>query len=434
MRQFVNDLPSASLGTMVTTTPAYSFRDAELESPALVALNWIGARLAAVGLEVPTLTSEGIVRAAQKRAGSGDLGGDSFREPLDRYLQAVREEADLNLFGKLAVKGMLVESLRNRIDLARWAREHPDVRDERIEAPFIIVGLPRTGTSLLSILLGLDPNARTLMHWEAAQLIPPPSLATAAEDPRIAANAKQLGQLLKLNPAIGAMHPFGATIAQECVALFMLDVRTLGVETQAHVPSYGRWLEGCDMTAAYAQHKLALQALQAAQPTDRWVLKSPNHLWCLDTLLESYPNARIIWTHRDPGKVITSLASLVNSLQRMFTKRRDHVATAEEWLGKSRFAIESGMAFDDRSSEGWCQHVRFEDLMRDPIGAVRAIYAQYGEAPTALHVRRMEVWMRERGRHSEGRHVYDPKDFGWTYDELAEEFSAYRGRYDIPRE
>ena len=86
----------------------------------------------------------------------------------------------------------------------------------------------------------------------------------------------------------------------------------------------------------------------------------------------------------------------------MFTNRRDHVSTAEEWLGKSRFAIESGMAFDDRSSEGWCQHVRFEDLMRNPIGAVQAIYAQYGEAPTALHIRRMEVWMRERGRHSEG--------------------------------
>jgi hypothetical protein len=416
------------------TAPAYSFRDAKLESRALRALNWAGARLADIGLEVPTLSSEAIIRTAQKRAGCQDLGTDSFREPLDLYLQSAREEADLNGFGRLAVKGMLVESLRNRIELARWAREHPEVREERIEAPWVIVGLPRTGTSLLSILLGLDPNARALMHWEAAHLIPPPTLATSAEDPRIAKTAKELGQLLKLNPAIGAMHPFGATIAQECVALFMYDIRTLGVETQAYVPSYGRWLQGCDMTPAYAQHKLALQTLQAAQPTERWVLKTPNHLWCLETLLASYPDARIIWTHRDPGKVTTSLASLANALQRMFTNRRDHVAVATEWLGKARFAIESGMAYDDRADEQWCQHLRFEDLMRDPVGAVHTIYAQHGEAPSPLHVRRMEVWMQERGRHSEGRHSYDPKDFGWTYDELAERFSDYRQRYDVNRE
>ena len=416
------------------TVPAYSFRDAGLKSPGLRALNWVGARLAASGLTVPALTVEAITRAARKRARGRDLGGDSFLEPLEIYLRAVRGEADLSLFGRLAVKGMLVESLRNRIELARWAREHPEVRDERIAAPWVIVGLPRTGTSLLSILLGLDPMARALTQWEAACPIPPPTLATAGEDPRIARHAKELRQLLKLNPAMGAMHPFGAPIAQECVALFMFDVRTLGVETQAYVPSYGRWLQSCDMTPAYAQHKLALQALQAAQPTGRWVLKTPNHLWCLETLRASYPDARIIWTHRDPGKVITSLASLVNTLQHMFTNRRDHVAPAEEWLGKSRFAIESGMAYDDRAGDEWCQHLRFADLMKDPIGAVHTIYAHYGETPTDLHVRRMEAWMLERGRHADGRHVYDPADFGWTYDELAERFETYRERYDIGRE
>lgn len=416
------------------TDRTYGFRDAELNSAALRALGWAGSGLAGLGFEVPALTSESIVRAARKRAGTEDLGGESYREPLERYLQAARDEADLNLLGRIAVKGMLVESLRNRAELAAWARDHPEVRDERVATPWVIAGLPRTGTSLLSILLGLDPTARTLLHWEAARLIPPPTLATAAEDPRIAENAKALGQLLKLNPAIGAMHPFGATLAQECVALFMFDVRTLGVETQAFVPSYGRWLQGCDMTPAYAQHKLALQTLQSAQPTERWVMKTPNHLWCLPTLLASYPDARIVWTHRDPGKVITSLASLVNALQRMFTHRRDHAAVAEEWLDKSRFAIESGMTYDDGAGDGWCQHVRFADLMKDPIGTVHAIYAHYGESPSALHVRRMEVWTRERGRYADGRHVYDPADFGWTYDGLADQFSAYRERYDVPRE
>jgi hypothetical protein len=412
----------------------YSFRDAELRSLPLRAANWAGRGLEALGLEVPSLDADSIVRAAQRRAQESDCGGDSFREPLERYLRAVREEAELNLFGRLAVRGMLVASLRSRIQLAKWVRAHPEVRAERIEAPWVIVGLPRTGTSLLSILLGLDPSARALMHWEGARPIPPPTLATAAEDPRITENAKELRALLKLNPALGAMHPFGATIAQECVALFMYDVRTLGIETQAFVPSYGRWLQDCDMTPAYAQHQLALQSLQAAQPTERWVLKTPNHLWCLETLLATYPDARIIWTHRDPGKVITSLASLTNTLQRMFTHRRDPVPAAREWRGKARFAMESGMAFDARAPDGWCQHLRFEDLMKDPIGAVRAIFAHFGETPSSLHVRRMEVWLRERGRDSEGRHVYDPADFGWSYDELADETRAYRERFGVARE
>jgi len=416
------------------TPRAYSFRDAELRSRALRTLNRVGRQLAKIGVELPSLASEAIVRAAEKRAKSPVRGGDSFREPLARYLEAVHGEADLNSFGRLAVKGMLVESLRNRFELAGWVHEHPEIREERIQSPWVIVGLPRTGTSLLSILLGLDPNARALMQWEAENLIPPPTLATAAEDPRIADSARQLARLLKLNPAIGAMHPFGATLAQECVALFMYDIRTLGVETQAYVPSYGRWLQSCDMRPAYVQHKMALQALQSAQPTERWVLKSPNHLWCLETLVETYPDARIIWTHRDPGKVITSLASLNNALQRMFTDRRDHVAVAEEWLSKSRFAIESGMAYDDRAGDGWCQHLSFEDLMKDPIGAVRRIYSHYGEAPNRLHLRRMEAWMQQRGRHSEGRHVYDPADFGWSYDGLAADFGAYRERFQIARE
>jgi hypothetical protein len=413
---------------------AFTFRDAELRSLPLRVANRVGRGVEAFGLEVPSLDPESIVRAAQRRAKESDCGGDSFREPLERNLRAVRDEAELNLFGRLAVRGMLVSSLCNRFQLASWARTHPEVRQERIEAPWVIVGLPRTGTSLLSILLGLDPNARAPMHWEAARPVPPPTLATAAEDPRIAENAREIAMLLKLNPALGAMHPFGATLAQECVAFFMYDVRTLGVETQAFVPSYGRWLQGCDMAPAYAQHQLALQSLQAAQPTGRWVLKTPNHLWCLETLLATYPDARVIWTHRDPGKVITSLASLTNTLQRMFTHRRDPVPAAQEWRGKARFAMQSGMDFDARAPDGWCQHLRFEDLMKDPIGAVRAIFAHFDETPSPLHVRRMEVWLRERGRDSEGRHVYDPADFGWSYDELADETRAYRERFGVARE
>ncbi len=413
---------------------SYTFRDARLRSAPLRALNWAGRRLAAVGFNPPALTVDPIVAAAQKKAGEQELGGDSYLEPLARYLDAAREEAQLNTLGRLALRGMLVSSLATRIRLAGWAKANPEVRSEVVTQPWVILGLPRTGTSLLSILLGLDPASRALMHWEGAHPVPPPTLATAAEDPRIAQQTREIAQLLKLNPALAAMHPFGATIAQECVALFMYDVRTLGVETQAYVPSYGRWLQKCDMSPAYAQHQLALQALQSAQPTGRWVMKSPNHLWCLDTLFDFYPDARVIWTHRDPGKVTTSLASLVNALQGMFTERDDPSSVAEEWLGKACHAIESGMAFDDQAEDGWCDHIRYADLIDDPIGTVRRIYRRYGEELSPLHERRMEVWMRSNARETSGRHVYDPADFGWSYEALAERFRAYQERYAVPRE
>ena len=263
-----------------------------------------------------------------KSAGSDDLGSDSFREPLEVFLGACATEADLSTFGRILVSKMLAGSLANRIALHEWATAHPEVRDERITGPWVIVGLPRTGTSLLSMLLGLDPMARPLLQWEASDPIPPPTLEGADEDPRIAKAAKNLEGLMKLNPPLKAMHPFGATMPEECVALFMYDIRSLALETQAHVPTYARWLERCDMAPAYAQHRLALQTLQSRQPTERWVLKTPYHLWHLDALLAAYPDARIVWTHRDPGPVVTSLASLANAGQRPLTRRTDPRPTA----------------------------------------------------------------------------------------------------------
>jgi hypothetical protein len=239
---------------------------------------------------------------------------------------------------------------------------------------------------------------------------------------------------MKLNPPLRAMHPFGATLAQECVSLFMFDVRTLALETQAHVPTYARWLESADMTPAYAQHRLALQTLQSRQPTERWILKTPNHLWHLEALLSAYPDARIIWTHRDPGPVVTSLASLANAGQRPLTRRADPRPTAMEWKRKCAFALSSAVAFDEKSEDGWCQHLHYDSLVEDPVRAVRDLYRRFGAEVSGLHARRMEAFLAHRPKDAFGRHDYDPADFGWTYPGLAEEFGDYIRRYGIRTE
>ena len=416
------------------TDVSYTWRDSELRSPPLRALNQVGARLARFGVTLPSLKPSSVVAAAAKAAGSDDLGSDSYREPLEVFLESCETEADLTTFGRLLISKLSSSALANRIALHRWSVEHPEVHAERIESPWVIVGLPRTGTSVLSMLLGLDPMARPLLQWEAAHPIPPATLEESAEDPRIAQTAKELDGLMKLNPPLKAMHPFGATLAQECVTLLMYDMRSLALEIQAHVPTYARWLECADMAPAYAQHRLALQTLQSRQPTDRWILKTPNHLWHLEALLAAYPDARIIWTHRDPGPVVTSLASLANAGQRPLTERTDPRPAADEWKRKCVFALGSAVTFDEKSEDGWCQHLHYDSLLDDPLGTVRDLYRQFGGEVSDLHARRMEVFLAHRPKDAFGRHHYDPADFGWTYAGLAEEFKDYTERYHVRSE
>ncbi|MGH7337193.1 MAG: sulfotransferase, partial [Myxococcota bacterium] len=279
----------------MSTAPSYTFRDAGLHSRVLRGVNAAGTALSWIGLDLPSLDPDAIARAACRRTGLEDFGEPGWREGLEVLCLSLELEGDLTTFGRIALRGLITSALETRLRLIEWTKQHPEVREEKIERPWVVVGLPRTGTTLLSLLLGLDPEVRPLLHWESANLIPPPDLATHAEDPRIAAAAKQVAQVQALNPAVRAMHPMGATLATECVGFLFLDLRSLLIETQAYIPSYGRWLEKTDMRGAYALHRLALQVLQSRIPTPAWSLKTPNHLWCLDTLLEFYPDARIVW-------------------------------------------------------------------------------------------------------------------------------------------
>ena len=276
----------------------WTFRDAGHHPVPLRMLNALGRLVPGR----PAITPDALMEAAAKNTGLSDFGEDAFREGLEVMCDAVEREANLHTFGRLSIRGMLTGPLEARLKLVDHAKRHPEVRNERITAPIIVLGLPRTGTTLLSHLLDLDPRTRSIRAWEATAFDPPPQLATREEDPRIAVSAKREEQLGKLVPPLPAMHPLGATLPTECVPLHMMDFRSLGFETQLLVPSYGEWLENCDMHSAYRIHELALQTFQHAIPTGQWALKTPNHLWCLDVVREFYPDARLVWTHRDPAK------------------------------------------------------------------------------------------------------------------------------------
>ena len=413
---------------------SYTFRDARLRAPALRLLNAAGAGLGAVGLRLPRLEPETVIRSAQRQAEVDLPIGDHTTEALNRFIESAESEANLNTLGRIAVQGMLVNSLACRLRMVDWGKCHPEVEREKIREPWIVVGLPRTGTSILSILLGLDPFSRPLLQWEAKRAIPPADLATANEDPRIALFTQEMARVNKMNPALATMHPFGSTLAEECTAIFTYALRTIGMETVAFVPSYGRWLDHADMTPAYDIHKLTLQALQHAQPTERWTLKSPNHLWCLPELLSAYPDARIIWIHRDPAKLVTSLVSLNCAMQLQFTRRLDAKRVGEYWAEKISIAIDKATSFDQAAASDWCCHVQYKDLLAQPKAMLEGVYEHFGDALNTLHKRRIDTWLTQRPQHAAGVHSYDPGDFGWTEKMLSERYSSYRQRYKVAQE
>lgn len=413
--------------------PEVDFHDAGLHSRALRAVNRAGAALRALGQERPSLAPERLLRAARRRTGLEDFGDDTLSEPLGVVCDALERESRLSTFGRIALRGLLVDALGNRLALIDWAKRHPEVHDERIERPWVVVGLPRTGTTLLSILLGLDPSVRPLEHWEASKPVPPPDLATWREDPRIAASAGQLARLHAINPAIRAMHPMGATLATECVTLLLLDLRSLVVEAQAFAPGYGRWLEQADMESAYRTHRLALQVLQSRLPTQTWSLKTPQHLWHLDALLAQYPDARVVWTHRDPRRVLPSVASLNCSLHRTFSRETDPLAVGADWLHKLHLAVTRGIEFD-AGREGWCCHVQYRELVADPVATLERIYGHFGEAVAPLHARRMRAWLRDRPQQLHGRHRYRAADFGFDDARIDALFATYAERFGVPPE
>ncbi|MFP6663768.1 MAG: sulfotransferase, partial [Deltaproteobacteria bacterium] len=234
------------------TTKDVTFRDAGLRSPLLRSVNAGGALLRRLGLERRPMRAEAVLARARKSTGLEDFGDDSWREGLDVLLESMEREADLTSFGRFVQGAMLSQFLGIRLQVVDWAKRHPAIREEKIRAPWVIAGLPRTGTTLLSHLLDLDPKVRSLLGWEATSPMPPATPAGREHDPRIAAAEKIGARLDRLIPPLKAMHPLEPRLPTECVTIFACDFRSLLFTTQTPVPAYAAWLDAADTRPAYA--------------------------------------------------------------------------------------------------------------------------------------------------------------------------------------
>jgi hypothetical protein len=364
---------------------------------------------------------------AVEETGLDDFGDPSFREGLDRFLDALGPLTDV---GAAVSQGQVLALLKTRLAVQAWANDHPELADERVEAPVFLVGISRSGTTALSHLLARDPANRSLLAWEANAPVPPSTPATRATDPRALA-ARDAGPSLmdRLSPGFSAIHHDPWDLPVECLVVLSQHFLSLSLATQYHVPDYTRWCFDADHRGVYAWHDLVLRILQSGGVRGRWQLKSPHHALALDAIVERHPDARFVVTHRDPFECVSSVASLGAALSGPFCADVPPHELGSLWTEVLATMADRTMAARDRLGEARFVDVPYRDVKHDPIGAVRRIYAALGEEVTAEAdaALRAHAAVAVPGRH--GRHEYDPADFGLARAAVDDRFAAYRERY-----
>lgn len=378
----------------------------------------------------PRLDVSALEGAAVSATGLDDFGSETYRDGLEVFVGSLNDEAQLNEIGGMALDAQIVGMLTNRLRIIEWRRDHPEVATEQIVAPLVVTGLPRTGTTLLSALLGCDPGRRPLMRWESADCIPPPESATFHTDPRIAATEAGMVMLDALNPGFKAIHYDPADGPTECVTLLAQHFVSTLWETLANVPAYGEWLLAVDETDAYAYHHDVLQVLQSRAP-GRWSLKSPHHGLAVRELRAQYPDARVVVTHRDPVTVTASVCSLIQSLSSTFSDA-DHTAyIGAHWPEALEVIVTRIAEYRAAHGDDGFLDVQYPDLMADPIGVVRAIYEWEGTEFTPVAETAMREYMADNQQGKFGKHTYALETFGLNANDITERFAPYVERFGV---
>jgi len=375
------------------------------------------------------LGAEPLITAAQRRARLDDFGDDAFREPLRRLLDSCASEARLNTVGKLALAGDILQLLINRLRIQRDRHTWPRIGKEEIVAPVFIIGMPRTGTTLLHGLLAQDHDAFSVpTTWEVMFPSPPPSLGQKG---RIGRAKRRLGCFHLLAPEFRKIHPVSADLPQECIAIMSHTFMSDQFAAMYNIPVYGSWLQRQDMRPVYGFHSRFLQHLQYGHPARRFVLKAPVHMLCLETLFTTYPDAVVVQTHRDPLEILPSAASLTTALRSVFSDFVDPAIIGNDmtkfWgdaLDKfpvARQSLPSNAFFD----------VEYSDLVRNPIGVIRGLYNWLGHDLSRDVELRARAFLSAHPNGKHGNHSYSLGTFGMDLAKLRERFSSYRARSNL---
>lgn len=375
-----------------------------------------------------------LIDKARQETGLQEFDDLPLWEPLEVMTKALIEEGNLNAVGVQTWHYRLLNFLMGRLRAQYWFTKHPEILQEEIKAPVVILGLARTGTTLLHRLIASDSRFYSAAWWE--NRFPVPAVDDISGEKRISMAKAEVAAILEASPELAAIHPWDALGADEDILLIDQSLMSTTHETMGHMPSYHEWIKKQDLRPAYGYWKKLLQLLQwqkkqrGVPAAERWVLKTPMHMGYCDVIAELFPDVRFIQTHRDPLQTIPSFASMIYSLWLGVSDSapaaeagRETVATLGRYLDhcmKVRQQLPAGTFFD----------VDFRETVSNPVGLVERIMVEHlGMEFTPLARQQVEGYMANNPREKRPPHNYTLEQFGLTEAGVKERFKAYRDRH-----
>jgi hypothetical protein len=357
-----------------------------------------------------------------RRTELDDFGDTRFRVGLDALLASLGESG-LTPVGRLVARETLIGYLANRLRIRASLLEDPEIAAQPVPRPLFIVGLSRTGTTLLHNLLALAPDARAPRTWELLTPAPPCPPGSRDERRRVAAARRQLRLLYFAAPDLRVVHPIGARDAEECYLLLNHTFVSPAFGMHFGVPGYWDWVTTAPadlVRHAYEEYRTQLQIMQTGHAQRRWILKSAVHLSSLPRIQELFPDAMIVETHRDPRQTLPSLCSMVACFRNLLYPERPPAELGRECLERAAAALRAGHDARVGLPPDRILDIAFDELTRDPIGQVERIHAHFGLDFRPAHLDAARQWIAANPPGRRGAHRYSMVQFGLDPDAIAE--------------
>ena len=380
----------------------------------------------ALSLPVTRMDTDSVLELGRRRAGLHDIGDERFLEPFTKALECYADP-DFTALSRAFSRTVGSRAVENRVQIEEYLRTHPQVLDVPVERPLFVLGFPRTGTTLLQNLLCLDNDRRGLQWWELTHPAP------VHDDPKIDRERRQRTSQRDIDvaafftPEMHQIHHMTSTTVEECWPLFNTTFAVLNFDLAHGNRRFGDWLLDYDMEWPYREYRRQLQLLLHVRPAEQLVLKCPEHLWFADSLLKVFPDACIVWTHRDPFDAVASYCSMVTLARRTLKGRVDPLKVGDHISTRFHQGVTRAMAALEGSDRVF--HVPFENLVEDPAAVVGQIEQHFDLDRTPAQA--VRDYLDAPRKDERGQHVYDPARYGLHIDAIHEQFAEYIERFNV---